>query len=68
MAKMEITLNIDGVRFGAYDEVELVLKKGRIVKGKILPISNLRSFYLDTPQRVEVIYADDIKGYIPKNE
>ena len=68
MAKMEITLNIDGVRFSAYDEVELVLKKGRIVKGKILPISNLRSFYLDTPQRVEVIYADDIKGYIPKNE
>lgn len=68
MAKMEITLNIDGVRFGAYDDVELILKKGKIVKGKILPISNLRSFYLDTPQRVEVIYADDIKGFIPKDE
>lgn len=68
MAKMEITLNVDGMRFGAYDEVELMLKKGRIVKGKILPISNLRSFYLDTPQRVEVIYADDIKGYIPKKD
>lgn len=67
-AILEISLCIGDTktRFCTYDEVELILKNGRVVKGRILPMDNTRCFYLDTEQRVEVIYPEDIKDYVAK--
>lgn len=69
-AILEISLCIGDTktRFCTYDEVELILKNGRVVKGRILPMDNTRCFYLDTEQRVEVIYPEDIKDYVAKQE
>ena len=66
-AKLEVVLCIgeSQTRFAAYDEIELVLKNGRVVKGTILPMNNTRSFYLSTKDCVEVIYPEDIARYVP---
>lgn len=63
-AKLEVMLCIGGARFKTYDEVELVMKNGRVLKGTILPINSTRSFYLSTKKCVEVIYPEDIKNCV----
>lgn len=64
-ARLEVVLFIGETRYEAYDEIELVMKSGRVLKGRIIPMNNTRYFYLDTKERVEVIYPADIERDVP---
>ena len=65
-AKLEISLYIGilQTRFDAYDEVKLKLKNGKIVKGTLLPMENIRYCHINTEKGVQTIYPEDIEDYI----
>ena len=66
-ASLEISLYIGELktRFDKFDEIELELKNGKIVKGIIQPFEDTDCFYLNTENGMCCIRPSDIKRYIP---
>ena len=66
-ASLEISLYIGELktRFDEFDEIELELKNGKIVKGIIQPFEDTDCFYLNTENGMYCIRPSDIKRYIP---